>query len=106
MCDSADTRLKERREAMCVVEHDGSVMWIPPAIFMSTCQIDITNFPFDVQSCQLKFGSWTYDGYNLDINFYANLSEVCDDCDILDSLFCFCDDTNSVNFPRKTASND
>ena len=60
-----------------MVQHDGSVLWIPPAIFMSTCQIDITNFPFDVQSCRLKFGSWTYDGFKLDISFYDDLEEVC-----------------------------
>ena len=41
---------------VCVVQYDGSVLWIPTALFMSTCQIDITNFPFDVQSCNLKFG--------------------------------------------------
>jgi len=74
--NSADTRLKERREAMCVVQSDGSVMWIPPAIFMSTCQIDITNFPFDIQECNLKFGSWTYDGFKLDIGFYDDLEAV------------------------------
>jgi len=61
---------------MCVVQHDGSVMWIPPAIFMSTCQIDITNFPFDTQECKLKFGSWTYDGFKLDISFYSDLNAV------------------------------
>lgn len=59
-----------------MVQHDGEVMWIPPAIFLSTCQIDITNFPFDVQSCDLKFGSWTYDGFKLDIGFYGDLHAV------------------------------
>jgi len=76
LSDSADTRLAERREAMCVVQYDGSVLWIPPAIFMSTCQIDITNFPFDIQTCKLKFGSWTYDGFKLDISFYQDIEAV------------------------------
>lgn len=31
-------------------------------IFKSTCQIDITWFPFDDQDCEMKFGSWTYNG--------------------------------------------
>ena len=73
---SADTRLKEQRDAMVVVQYNGSVIWIPPAIFKSTCQIDIQNFPFDIQSCHLKFGSWTYDGYKLDINFLDGISYV------------------------------
>jgi len=35
---------------------------VPPGIFKSTCKIDITWFPFDDQHCEMKFGSWTYDG--------------------------------------------
>ncbi len=73
---SADTRLQEQREVMAVVDWTGSVTWMPPAIYKSTCTIDITNFPFDVQSCHMKFGSWTYDGWKLDIMFYENQSSV------------------------------
>jgi nicotinic acetylcholine receptor len=37
----------------------------PPIVkFRSTCQIDITYFPFDDQICKLKIGSWLYDGFN------------------------------------------
>lgn len=39
------------------VRFDGHVSWNPPAIFRSSCQIDITFFPFDSQNCHLKFGS-------------------------------------------------
>ena len=49
LVSSADTRLEEKREAMAVVTHDGTVMWIPLAIYKSTCSIDITHFPFDYQ---------------------------------------------------------
>ena len=74
--NSADQRLKEQREAMAVVESSGSVLWIPPAIFKSTCSIDITHFPFDVQLCHMKFGSWTYDGFKLNIDFYEGKDYV------------------------------
>ncbi|CAG5131102.1 unnamed protein product, partial [Candidula unifasciata] len=60
----ADTRLEEKREALCVISSTGDVVWIPQAVFKSSCSIDIRHFPFDVQSCLLKFGSWTYDGSN------------------------------------------
>ena len=77
---SADQRLKEHREAMAVVSSEGLVLWIPPSIFMSSCSIDITHFPFDVQVCHLQFGSWTYDGLQLDINFYQQNEQVNIDC--------------------------
>lgn len=34
---------------------------------MSTCNVDVRWFPFDIQTCELKFGSWTYDGWLLDL---------------------------------------
>ena len=39
----------------------------PTGIFKSTCYIDVRWFPFDVQRCDLKFGSWTYGGWSLDL---------------------------------------
>ncbi|BFZ17533.1 hypothetical protein BsWGS_20572 [Bradybaena similaris] len=66
----ADTRLEEKREALCVISSNGHVVWIPQAVFKSSCSIDIRHFPFDVQSCHLKFGSWTYDGSKLDLQFH------------------------------------
>ena len=32
---------------------------------MSSCPIDITWFPFDDQNCEMKFGSWTYNGFKV-----------------------------------------
>lgn len=34
----------------------------PPAIFKSYCEIDVEWFPFDTQTCFMKFGSWTHSG--------------------------------------------
>ncbi|XP_077290472.1 nicotinic acetylcholine receptor alpha2 [Arctopsyche grandis] len=50
-----------------VLHHSGKVMWTPPAIFKSSCEIDVRYFPFDQQTCFLKFGSWTYDGDQIDL---------------------------------------
>lgn len=47
--------------------HDGQIKWMPPAIYKSSCSIDVTFFPFDQQSCKMKFGSWTYDRAKIDL---------------------------------------
>ena len=72
---SADERLKEQRDAMAVVSHKGVVLWLPAAIFKSTCSIDIKYFPFDIQTCKLKFGSWTYSGPKLNITYQDDANE-------------------------------
>ena len=36
--------------------------WLPPAIYRSSCDVDVRYFPLDEQKCLLKFGSWTYNG--------------------------------------------
>ena len=64
---SADTRLEEKRDALVVIEYTGNIVWIPQAIFKSSCSIDIRHFPFDVQHCKMKFGTWTYDGSKIDL---------------------------------------
>jgi len=45
-----------------MVHNDGKIIWEPPAIYKSYCEIDVEFFPFDQQRCDLKFGTWTYDG--------------------------------------------
>lgn len=61
-----------------VLHHDGRVIWNPPAIYKSACLIDIQYFPFDKQECKMKFGSWTYDGNQVDLrhNKEINGSEL------------------------------
>lgn len=51
-----------------VVKHDGNVSWLNPVIFTSSCEIDITFFPLDDQTCQLNFGSWSYSSQFLDVH--------------------------------------
>ncbi|KAK6644361.1 D-arabinose 1-dehydrogenase (NAD(P)(+)) [Polyplax serrata] len=45
------------------VSHTGLVEWQPPAVYKSSCAIDVEFFPYDIQTCVLKLGSWTYDGF-------------------------------------------
>ncbi|XP_053405080.1 neuronal acetylcholine receptor subunit alpha-7-like [Mercenaria mercenaria] len=53
--------------ANAMVRHDGNVFWPIPTKLQSSCKVDVTYFPFDMQTCRMKFGSWTYDGFQVDI---------------------------------------
>jgi len=59
-----------------VISHDGTVTWLSPNKLRSSCKIDIQYFPFDTQNCKIMFGSWTFDGGKLDLEFYQNKSSV------------------------------
>ena len=59
---SADGNYEVTLLTKATVYSTGEVQWSPPAIYKSSCEMDVEYFPFDKQSCLMKFGSWTYDG--------------------------------------------
>ncbi|XP_052101770.1 acetylcholine receptor subunit alpha-like 1 isoform X1 [Mytilus californianus] len=58
------------------VHFDGKIIWEPPVIYKSYCPIDVEYFPFDMQECFMKFGSWTYDGHELDLQHICDAQAV------------------------------
>ena len=58
------------------VYFNGTVKWIPPAIYRSSCEINMKDFPFDEQTCMFKFGSWTYDEYKVDLRLYEDRHDI------------------------------
>jgi Neurotransmitter-gated ion-channel ligand binding domain len=62
---SADGNFEVTLATKATIYHAGLVEWKPPAIYKSSCEIDVEYFPFDEQTCVLKFGSWTYDGFKV-----------------------------------------
>ncbi|XP_056300931.1 neuronal acetylcholine receptor subunit beta-2 [Pseudoliparis swirei] len=61
-----------------VVSHDGSIFWLPPAIYKSACKIEVKHFPFDQQNCTLRFRSWTYDRTEIDLVLRADVASMDD----------------------------
>ncbi|XP_040571579.2 neuronal acetylcholine receptor subunit alpha-10 isoform X3 [Lepeophtheirus salmonis] len=52
-----------------IVMNDGYIVWLSHGIYKSSCNISVEYFPFDIQTCKMKWASWTYDG--LAINIHA-----------------------------------
>ncbi|CAH0553706.1 unnamed protein product [Brassicogethes aeneus] len=73
--NNADGNYEVTIMTKAILHHTGKVVWKPPAIYKSFCEIDVEYFPFDEQTCFMKFGSWTYDGYLVDLR---HLSQVQD----------------------------
>lgn len=49
------------------LKYTGEVFWEPPAIYKSSCEMNVEYFPYDEQICFMKFGSWTYNGAQVDL---------------------------------------
>ena len=65
--NSADDYNKGFMQSKAMVKPGGFVFWPLPVKLRSSCKIDVTYFPFDDQICQIKFGSWTYSGLQVDL---------------------------------------
>ncbi|XP_047528433.1 neuronal acetylcholine receptor subunit alpha-10-like [Vanessa atalanta] len=50
-----------------IVKYTGEVTWLSHGIYVSVCDINVEQFPFDIQLCTMKWASWTYDGFQLDL---------------------------------------
>lgn len=64
---SADGHFEVQLFTKATLLYTGLIIWEPPAIYKSACIMNVEFFPFDVQKCGLKFGSWTYDGFEVDL---------------------------------------
>ncbi|XP_023695521.2 neuronal acetylcholine receptor subunit beta-2-like isoform X1 [Paramormyrops kingsleyae] len=61
-----------------LVSYDGSVFWLPPAIYKSACKIEVKHFPFDQQNCTMRFRSWTYDRTEIDLVLRSDVASMDD----------------------------
>ncbi|XP_072006051.1 acetylcholine receptor subunit epsilon-like isoform X2 [Engystomops pustulosus] len=74
--------------ANVLVYNTGYMYWLPPAIFRSTCTIEITYFPFDWQNCTLVFRSQTYNAKEVDLQLaFADSGEPLESVDIDPAAF-------------------
>ncbi|XP_030748899.1 acetylcholine receptor subunit beta-like 2 isoform X2 [Sitophilus oryzae] len=65
--NNADGNYEVTLMTKATLKYTGDVVWKPPSIYKSSCEINVQYFPFDEQSCLMKFASWTYNGLQVDL---------------------------------------
>lgn len=65
-----------------ILSHDGSHFWLAPIVLNLGCGMNVKDFPFDIETCALLFGSFTHDksklnliSENVDLKTYTESSE-------------------------------
>ena len=51
-----------------IIHNDTLTRWAFPMVLRSSCEFDVTYFPWDRQHCDLIFGSWNYHGGKVGLN--------------------------------------
>lgn len=71
--NSADSEniIRSTTHSDLILWFSGDIFWMPALSMKTICEIDLTEWPFDEQTCLFRFASWTYDGDAL------NLVNVC-----------------------------
>uniref|UniRef100_A0A4W4DMW3 Cholinergic receptor, nicotinic, alpha 9 n=1 Tax=Electrophorus electricus TaxID=8005 RepID=A0A4W4DMW3_ELEEL len=76
--NKADDDLPGPVDTNVVLRYTGEITWDAPAITKSSCVVDVSYFPFDSQHCNLTFGSWTYNGNQVDITMAMDSGDLSD----------------------------
>lgn len=58
--NTAENPLKEISYTNAIVYNDGNIILSRPGIIISSCSFDLSYFPYDIQNCYIKMGSWSY----------------------------------------------
>ncbi|XP_066292579.1 neuronal acetylcholine receptor subunit alpha-10-like [Branchiostoma lanceolatum] len=60
-----------KSETYVKLHHNGYVLWEIPTVTLSSCQVNVSSFPFDRQKCPLKFGPWIHSSYEVEMRSMA-----------------------------------
>ena len=58
------------------VSSDGKVEWQVPLVLTVSCQMDAHYYPWDEQTCYIKFGSWILDYGSIDMKVEKDVGET------------------------------
>ncbi|GFO29092.1 neuronal acetylcholine receptor subunit alpha-7 [Plakobranchus ocellatus] len=59
-------------ENLITISNDGTVHWKPSQIIKTSCDIDVTYYPFDYQTCNIIVSTWMSSKTDIDIETHSN----------------------------------
>lgn len=62
-----DEKLMPNTLQLAVLHSNGDVYWFPSMNFRTFCPLDLTHFPFDEHTCNIRIITWTYNGLEINI---------------------------------------
>ena len=71
LCYRAPERDSGVDEFPVVVHSTGEVWYIPFATLNSYCELNLKNFPYDIQVCTIRLGSWVFHDQEMKIEFWG-----------------------------------
>ena len=72
-----------KRDFHLLINHDGDIRWSFGGILTTSCDIDLSFYPFDNQHCDIEIESWQYEKNKIQLDLYpgnpVNLDTAGDD---------------------------
>jgi len=75
--NSADTvNMVNCWESNVLIYSNGNILWVPPCKMTSSCALNLRKEPYGKNVCTWKFGSWTFDGLTMDVQFNKDMKSM------------------------------
>lgn len=74
--NTAEMPLSNLDTSNAIVYHTGDVIWSRPGMITSSCIFDLSDFPYDIQDCYFKFGSWSYHGFLMNLTIHPSEVDI------------------------------
>ena len=74
--DQEQNKLEQGFQVRLRIFPDGKVKWTPLLVYDSSCPMRMAYFPFDIQLCYLKWGSWVHTKSSLDLVLLKNVTDT------------------------------
>ena len=74
--DQGQNKLEQDFQVRLRIFPDGKVKWTPLLVYDISCPMRMSYFPFDIQLCYLKWGSWVHTKASLDVNLLKNETDT------------------------------